>query len=64
MEITISRQHYRDFSVDEGNVYEEYNMDLSELWDEYVVEPKPDVYKPFSELSDDTKSELKQSVIN
>ena len=62
MEVTISRHHYRDFSIDEGTVFEEHDMDLSELWDKHVVKPQPDVYKPFSDLSDDTKTNLKRSV--
>ena len=64
MDITIRRQHYRDFSIEHGDVYEEYEMDLSELWNEHVVEDEPDVYKPFSDLSEDTKSKIKSSIHN
>ena len=63
MDITITRSHQRDFSIEYGEVPEEYNVDLPELWDRYIDKKGVEhIYKPFKDMSDNTQETLRTKI--
>jgi len=55
MNITFRKEHYREIRIDSGDVYEEFDVNIEEHWNNSISNRKPDVYKSFSELNTETK---------
>ena len=58
MIVTFTKEHYRNICIDDGDVYEEFDVNIEEHWNNSISNRKPDVYKSFSELNTETKNRI------
>jgi len=59
MEVTLTRIHERDISIDSGKVSETSEFDLKELWDEFVGDQTNyHQYKSLDEISEETLNKM------
>ena len=61
MRVNLTRNHLRDFEISYGDVEESYSFDIESEWNDNM---DMSVYKPFKEISEESKLKMKSFIEN
>ena len=61
MRVNLTRHHLRDFEISYGDVEESYSFDIESEWNDNM---DMSVYKPFKEISEESKLKMKSFIEN